>query len=92
MTKHEIIHEKRHRFPWTWAVGALVAVFFASALTSSNFPIFSLFDRSNKLCQCAQVPFLSGVMIYLPLNIINSSSVLRNSNNALFDTSFKLLC
>ena len=89
MTKPEIIHEKRHRFPWTWAVGALVAVFFASALISSNFPIVSLFDRSNKLCQCAQVPFLPGVMIYnLPLKIINSSSVLRNPNtviNALFD-------
>lgn len=43
---------------WGWVLGAVIAIFVAVAMTSRVAPHFSIFGRSNKPCQCAQVNHL----------------------------------
>lgn len=50
--------EKGKTKRWGWAVGALIAVFVAVAMTSRTAPKISFFGRSNKPCNCTQVRFL----------------------------------
>ncbi|CAL9015895.1 unnamed protein product [Prunus brigantina] len=46
--------EKGKTKRWGWAVGALIAVFVAVAMTSRTAPKISFFGRSNKPCNCTQ--------------------------------------
>ncbi|CAK9147716.1 unnamed protein product [Ilex paraguariensis] len=48
------IDNKRCGNRWNWAIGALIAISFAIALASRNFPTISMLNRHNRPCQCAE--------------------------------------